>query len=315
MAVHSDEGTKKQLPRGFQPRLIQDTARFCKLAPMSRTTVRQRPALSYASCSVGIAPLRAESRHSSEQVSQLLFGERVEILELRASAEWVCVRCAWDGYEAWCKSGQLQPVSLKDFRRQPRVISIAHGGRLIMENGEMQLPMGAELTRIKGSLVPVMQSAGRFRGRKLSLADAKPEVDILIEAARSYLHAPYQWGGRGLDGIDCSGLMQQAFKCIGIPLLRDASMQATMGEEVHFLAEARPGDLAFFDNDEGRITHVGILSQPGSIIHATDTSGRVVEDRIDNAGIISITLKKRTHNLRTIRRIVPVNSPLTGLAL
>jgi hypothetical protein len=264
---------------------------------------------------VSIAPLRAESRHSSEQVSQLLFGERVEILELQAASEWVRVRCAWDGYEAWCKSGQLQPISIKDFRRQPRVIVLGHGGRLLLEPGELQLPQGAELTRAKGSLVPVMSSAGRFRGKKLSLEDAAPDVNVLLDAACSYLHAPYQWGGRGLDGIDCSGLVQQAFKCIGIPVLRDASMQATMGEEVHFLAEARPGDLAFFDNAEGRIVHVGIISLHSGIIHATDTSGRVVEDRIDNAGIISVYLKKRTHNLRTIRRILPVNMPLTGQIL
>lgn len=279
---------------------------------MSRTSVRQRPALSYASCSVSIAPLRAESSHRSEQISQLLFGERVEILELQAATEWVRVRCAWDGYEAWCKSGQLQPVSLKDFRRQPRVISLGHGGRLMMEPGEIQLPQGAELTRMKGALVPVMQSAGRFRGKKLALDMPQADTPTLLEAARSYLHAPYQWGGRGLDGIDCSGLVQQAFKCIGIPVLRDASLQATMGDEVHFLAEARPGDLAFFDNAEGRIVHVGIISQQGGIIHATDSCGRVVEDRIDNAGIISVSLKKRTHNLRTIRRILRVNTFLTA---
>ncbi len=271
---------------------------------MSRTSGRQRPAISYASCSVAVAPLRAESSHRSEQVSQLLFGERVEILELQAASEWVRLRCAWDGYEAWCKAGQLQPISLKDFRRQPRVISLGHGGRLMMEPGELYLPLGAELTRMKGSVVPVMHAGGRFRGKKLALDEAQPDLEALLETARSYLHAPYQWGGRALAGIDCSGLVQQAFKCIGVPVLRDASMQATMGEEVHFLAEARAGDLAFFDNAEGRIVHVGILTQPGGIIHATETSGRVVEDRIDNAGIISVSLKKRTHNLRTIRRIL-----------
>lgn len=282
------------------------------LALMSRTTVRQQPALSYASCSVSIAPLRAESSHRSEQISQLLFGERVEILELQAATEWARIRCSWDGYEAWCKSGQLQPVSLKDFRRQPRVISLGHGGKIVLDDGELQLPQGAELTRMKGSMVPVMHGSGKFRGKKRSLAAPAPDVNALIGTARSYLHAPYQWGGRALDGIDCSGLVQQAFKCIGIPVLRDASMQATMGEEVHFLAEARPGDLAFFDNAEGRIVHVGIISQQSGIIHATDSSGRVVEDRIDNAGIISVSLKKRTHNLRTIRRILAVNSSLTG---
>lgn len=90
----------------------------------------------------------------------------------------------------------------------------------------------------------------------------------------------------------------------GVPIVRDASQQALTGHTIDFLPEARAADLAFFDNAEGRITHVGILLDFQTIIHATDTSGRVVIDKIDNGGIISISLKRRTHNLRLVKRIL-----------
>ena len=162
---------------------------------------------------------------------------------------------------------------------------------------------GSELTGIRRGHVPVGEASGKFRGKKLNLRKAQLSAAALLDAARSYLDAPYQWGGRSLAGIDCSGIMQLIFKLCGAVVLRDAAQQATMGIEVHSMAEAEAGDLAFFDNTEGSIVHVGILTDKQTIIHATDTSGRVVKDRIDNAGIISTLLKKRTHNLRTIRRI------------
>ena len=105
-----------------------------------------------------------------------------------------------------------------------------------------------------------------------------------------------------MAGIDCSGLTQMAFKMCGMSLRRDASQQAEEGEMVGFLQDATKGDLAFFDNADGKITHVGLLIDNTHIIHATDTSGRVVVDKIDSEGIVSVQLKRRTHKLRMIRR-------------
>ena len=87
-------------------------------------------------------------------------------------------------------------------------------------------------------------------------------------------------------------------------LPRDASQQAEIGAPVDFLQNSQPGDLAFFDDKDGRIVHVGILIDHQSIIHATDSCGRVVVDKIDLGGIISLSLRKRTHNLRLVRRII-----------
>jgi cell wall-associated NlpC family hydrolase len=261
-------------------------------------------ALSYASCTVAAAPLRAEPSHRAEQTSQILFGERVEVLRNNLDTEWVQVRCSWDQYEGWCKAGQITTISSKSFHKEARRLSMNHKGQLIGASGVLQLPLGAELTGIKRGKLPMGYETGSFKGRKEDLRNLMPSSEIMLAIARSFLNSPYQWGGRCLAGIDCSGLVQVAYKMIGVALPRDAADQALAGAEVHFLAEALPGDLVFFDNAEGRIVHVGIYCGGHKILHATDTSGRVVEDKIDNAGIISVFLKKRTHNLRTIRRVL-----------
>jgi cell wall-associated NlpC family hydrolase len=257
---------------------------------------------SYASCTVSVAPLRREPTHRAEQTSQVLFGERVEVLEHNPETDWAYVKCSWDGYQGWCKGGQLQAIAHKDYKKEAR-ISTTQSGTIQTEQGHIWLPAGSELTGLKKGSLSVGIGVGRFKGRKINIAKSERNVDALLKAALSYLHAPYHWGGRSLAGIDCSGLVQMAFKLCGVPVLRDAAQQATMGTEVHFLAEAQPGDLAFFDNAEGRIVHVGIITGGQDILHATDQSGRVVLDRIDGAGIISVSLKRRTHNLRYLRRL------------
>jgi cell wall-associated NlpC family hydrolase len=121
----------------------------------------------------------------------------------------------------------------------------------------------------------------------------------LLDKAFLFLNTAYLWGGKSVFGTDCSGFTQTVFKTVGIALLRDAYQQATQGETVDFLQEVHTGDLAFFDNAEGRITHVGILINDHEIIHA---SGKVRVDSIDNQGIINVDTGLRTHNLRIIKR-------------
>jgi gamma-D-glutamyl-L-lysine dipeptidyl-peptidase len=123
----------------------------------------------------------------------------------------------------------------------------------------------------------------------------------LIEDAMLYMHAPYLWGGRTPFGIDCSGFVQMVYKIQGLKLLRDASQQAAQGEIISLLAEAEPGDLAFFDDTEGNITHVGMLIDPQRIIHC---SGKVRIDALDHEGIYNVKLQKYTHKLRLIKRIL-----------
>jgi hypothetical protein len=257
--------------------------------------------LSYAFCNTSIAPLKKEPSHRSEQVNQLLFGEKAEVLEINDN-DWARIRLEWDGYEGWCKAGQLGLISAKEYRKQTKFITSRHNDKLIFENDEQWLPLGADLKGLKGGKITIGSRAGKFKGKKTSIKNLELNCDNVKEAAMQYLNAPYLWGGRSIAGIDCSGLTQMAFKLCGKTIPRDADQQAKEGETVDFLQHARCGDLAFFDNAEGRITHVGILLDTHTIIHATDTSGRAVIDRIDQGGIVSTMLRKRTHSLRLVKR-------------
>jgi len=99
--------------------------------------------------------------------------------------------------------------------------------------------------------------------------------------------------------MDCSGLTQVVMRMHGIHILRNASHQVTQGELVSFLSDAQPGDLAFFDHADGKISHVGMVAEKGYIIHC---SGSVHIDKLDDQGIFSKDLNKYTHDLRLIKR-------------
>jgi cell wall-associated NlpC family hydrolase len=258
--------------------------------------------LAYAFCNVPVMPVRKEPYHYAEQTTQLLFGERVEIIDIN-NREWAHIHCAWDGYEGWCKQSQLIDVPKKEYKKETKYLAASHNDKLIMPEGEMWLPLGSDLAGLKGGKIKLVKQAGKFKGKKLKIKDLTLSGAALKAAAMQYMFAPYQWGGRSIAGIDCSGLSQMAFKLCNHSIPRDADRQVLVGETVDFLQNAKCGDLAFFDNKEGKIVHVGILLDSETIIHATDTTGRVVIDRIDQGGIISVMLRKRTHNLRMVKRM------------
>lgn len=257
--------------------------------------------LAYAVCSVSVMPMRAEPSHRSEQVSQVLFGERMEVLAKEKNG-WLQVRCEWDEYEGWVKEGQVTSILYKEYRRPLLHLSSAINDVIQVEHGHFLISPGSALFHLKRKEITWSKRTFIFKGKKLPLKMMDTSVANIKQYSHLFTGTPYQWGGRSLMGIDCSGFTQLVYKLMNVRLPRDASQQAETGETVSFLQEAKCGDLAFFDNEEGKITHVGILLDEHTIIHATETSGCVVIDSIDNGGIISRRLRMRTHNLRLVKR-------------
>lgn len=123
----------------------------------------------------------------------------------------------------------------------------------------------------------------------------------IVDSALSYLETPYLWGGKSPFGIDCSGFTQIVYKLNGIFIPRDASQQVNLGSSRNFRDEAQAGDLAFFDNEEGEVIHVGVVLENRKIVHA---SGKVRIDTLDHQGIYNQDLKKYTHKLRVIQNLL-----------
>ncbi|MCW3466883.1 C40 family peptidase [Chitinophaga nivalis] len=255
----------------------------------------------YAIVIVPVAPLRATAAHKSEMISQLLWGEGVEVLETAAGG-WVKVKNEYDGYIGWATAVHLETVDMS-LLQEPATHYLSGWVNKVLVNGQpMMVPYGCLLKNGDRHTADWGTRHLEWEGQPEAIRQAaQADPAALKAAAFTFLNTAYLWGGRSVFGVDCSGFTQAVFKLMGIPLLRDAYQQATQGDTVDFLVEARLGDLAFFDNEEGRITHVGILLNDHEIIHA---AGKVRVDAIDNQGIINVDTGLRTHSLRIIKRLL-----------
>ena len=249
--------------------------------------------MKYAICNLSIVPLRAEAADSSEMVTQVLYGESFKVLEERK--KWSRIRLDFDKYEGWIDNKQfvfLTEESHSQLKNQQPILTEDLVDMVQTEENQM-------LSVIMGSTLNGLSFLNhRFEGRNFQDVYSK---ERFIETALLYLNSPYLWGGKTPFGIDCSGFTQMVYKLNGYKLLRNASQQATQGEALSFIEESEPGDLAFFDNADGAIVHVGIIMEDHYIIHA---HGKVRIDRLDHTGIFNYEKNKHTHKLRVIKRIV-----------
>ncbi|RTY87607.1 C40 family peptidase [Flavobacterium sp. RSP15] len=249
-------------------------------------------------CNLAMIPLRFKPSDKSEIVSQILFGEHFEILE--QMKQWSRIKVQYDEYEGWIDSKQLQLISESNFNQLSAETIILNSDLIeyitTPNNQLIPIPLGSSVSFINNSEINI--SNFEFDGTKTS---GKKTKEHLIKTAFMYLNAPYLWGGKTPFGIDCSGFTQMVYKLNGYKLLRDASQQSKQGEALSFIEESEPGDLAFFDNEEGNIIHVGIIMDDNYIIHA---SGKVRIDRLDHLGIFNAETNKHTHKLRVIKKII-----------
>jgi gamma-D-glutamyl-L-lysine dipeptidyl-peptidase len=257
--------------------------------------------MEFGICILPVVPLRREPNDRSELTTQLLFGETARIFE--TAQKWLSIETDLDSYPGWVDIQQLTKIPEEEYNRLRK----ATASITLAPLTPVTLPGGGSSLLPAASLLHELVN-GRFTIDGLEYqvnGETKPfkpgSRDGIIQSAISFLNAPYLWGGRTHLGIDCSGLTQAAFRLSGFNIPRDASQQAGVGQNVNLLTEALPGDLAFFDDDQGKIVHVGLIMEAGVIIHA---SGKVRIDTLDHHGIFRTESRSYSHRLRLIRRIL-----------
>jgi gamma-D-glutamyl-L-lysine dipeptidyl-peptidase len=245
----------------------------------------------FAFCSVSLSPLRENPSDSSEMTSQLVFGEIIQIIEL--DRQWRKVKSNVDNYVGWMDEKSLTILSESEMTKWADQQTLLYNPFSIIESKEGNIPL------TKGSFVSKNGATFKIGAQTYKLLDEKidPSND-LAEIAKSYLNAPYLWGGKTLFGMDCSGFTQMVYRFMGRSIPRDANLQSEEGETIGF-ENQREGDLAFFINDKGRIHHVGIILDENQIIHA---HGWLRIDKMDETGIYRRNDSGYSHKLEFIKR-------------
>ena len=271
-----------------------------------------------------VTPVRQEPSEGSEQLTQLLFGEVCEVLD--RLPRWTKIRSILDGQEGWVDFKMLTTASNLSPNASctpATVVAVPVAIATAMETGEeMMLTLGTRLPNYAHGTFEVLGKqylidpsfvysleVTRLLGDKVTQKTEDFSVALQVKGedvcaiAQTLLNAPYLWGGKNAMGIDCSGFTQVVYSVFGVNLLRNAREQITQGVLVPSLAEAQPGDLAFFDHadrnpKETKISHVGLLLDNQTIIHC---SGCVHIDSIDEQGI-HLADGELTHHLVQIKR-------------
>jgi gamma-D-glutamyl-L-lysine dipeptidyl-peptidase len=223
------------------------------------------------------ANMYEEARFSSQLVTQGIMWEIVDVLDKQG--DWIHLRTP-DGYKAWAQN--FSTLDLNDeiekmIASLPRIM--IHTPFLsIFETKEMKTPrkavaaMGAAFPYIKKNddVYEVLMpdgSTGYIEQKPLTVKDPR---DIILCSAGKLLGCSYFWGGKSENGCDCSGITQMCFTIAGLKLPRDASQQIkVLKKHPVDMKKAKPGDLAFFQNDKGNITHVAMMRRSPEFIHSS----------------------------------------------
>lgn len=231
---------------------------------------------------MSVVPMRKEASHESELVSELLFNDIYEIID--ENHEWLKIRCLYDSYEGWIRKLQHNELSQEKLNEYIAKDKYIINSPVSYYNFKV-LSFGSKIFENKPNSIMLRDSFS---------------PKIMVESAIKLLDTPYRWGGKSIMGIDCSALVQLCAKVAGFKLPRDASQQVNHGDIVMYGNEIKAGDLAFFENEDRKITHVGILLSNDKIIHA---SGKVRIDTFDQTGILNKDTNRHTHVLSVIKRL------------
>lgn len=248
-------------------------------------------------CIVPVTPLRREPDHTSEMVSQLIFGECGTVLD-RQQKGWIKIKNQFDHYEGWVTENQFTPIEEDLYHEPTEEYSAAFISRIDFSGHPMHIPLGSFLKGMRHGEMKWGKYTAVFQDTPLRPDHAPVTEKLIRQYAFQFLNTPYLWGGRSVFGIDCSGFTQSVYRLLGRVLPRDAHMQADCGQALKPDHKPRCGDLAFFKNEQDKITHVGLMLNDFEIIHA---AGKVRMDKLDQHGILNVDSGSHSHQLAFIK--------------
>ena len=265
--------------------------------------------MKYAIINYSLVAVRKAPTEKSEMINQLLLGE--EVIIHRTIQSWMCVESVFDGCSGWVNRVALDQVeedekhslNNKNSIIVPRLNSASIPGE---KNSTIHLMPGSRLLSFNSSSGDYTIGNQTYKlANRIDKELMKCDRRCITDTALSFLNAPFLWGGRSPFGTDSTGMIQNVGKIHGLSLPREAAQQVNMGLAINFIEEAKPGDLAFFDNDDGEIIHAGIMVEKGKILHAF---GSVRIDAIDHQGIFREDTGEYTHQLRVVKNIIDQES-------
>lgn len=282
-----------------------------------------------------VVPVRTETSETSEQITQMLFGEICTIEERKT--RWIRVKLALDGQMGWVDAKMIATLSTDEYKSYSAALKAAAYvafpmAYAVSENNGQTIPLtaGTRLTNYHNGHFEVLGVGFRIDAGMVLTKPLEMTQPNLLQSVRFFLNVPYLWGGKNALGMDCSGFTQTILSLFGHKIPRNASEQVTQGRLISRLSSSKAGDLAFFCHYEEaatqeitsnlkqqstetnaiarqKITHVGILIDSERIIHC---SGRIKIEKIDTTGIFSVEQSdtahpdgQYTHRLLSIRRL------------
>jgi len=244
---------------------------------------------------LSICPIRSKPSNGSEMVSQLLFGEEVELLQNK-KGEWSQIKCLSDDAVGWVDSKQIVKLE-NDASQKSLVLDLVES--VFADANSTLVTMGAELPDYDGMTCRINNAKYRYSGSAMKNEALRPNPENIEKVARRFLNVPYLVGGKSPFGIDSAGYIQLVFKCCGVSLPRFHTYQVEKGKTIDFMAMAIPGDVVFLTTETDQVNHVGIILSDNLIIHAY---GYVRIDKIDHYGIYNSDISQYTHRLKIIKR-------------
>lgn len=253
----------------------------------------------------GYVALRREPDPGSEMISQVLFGEKFSIRD--AHHDRLFISLDFDGTEGWVPRDSIRlldssPEALQKPGSDFSVVTYPSITALDLNSGQaLILPAGSCWPSATESNIKLEDRHFEVLSKE-GLKVPSSGID-LEDVGKRLLSLPYLRGGRCGFGFDAPGLVQMLCRLRGLKVPRTSNSQAELGHTINFMLEVKAGDLAFFDNADGEIDHVGLLLEGGRILHAHH---QVRIDRLDQQGIYSIERDRYTHTLRIIKRVASI---------